>query len=428
VILAALADQRHGALNYALAGLAAAIALAVGAETTPLICVVCVIIALRWMWDGDAFSNAARAFGLSFGVLTAAAFVATVPPKFYSTVTCDSLSFGFMSVSAFGGIALFALASLFSKASMRVRLMALAGLGVASAALVLAVMPQCLQNPLNSLDPLLKTVWLSGVQEAQPIFRQIQRAPESVGGFYLPGLLGIIVVLMRLRSRDRVEVHAAFLVLLTAAWLISLMQVRASMFAQLISILPLSVLVAELHAFSRQHKEKALAGLPFALMLLASLPAFWFAAGVTVAEQLADGKVDETANVMTRLAACSSRQNLTALDALPKGMIAAPSNMGSPILRYTRHSVLAAPYHRNQAGMLAVLRAGLAPPRKAEAILGDVGASYFVYCPGDLEVKELAGMAPDGFDAAIDADHIPPFLNEVPLAGTKGIRVFRFVR
>lgn len=428
MIMAALADPRYGVKSYTLAGLAGAIALAVGAETTPLLAVASIIVAVRWAFVGKDYAGAAKAYGLTLGTLTMAAFLATIPPKFYMNVTCDSLSFGFMSLTAFGGLALFGIASAFSTSSLKIRLIALVALGVAALALTLVVMPQCLQNPLNTLDPLLKELWLSGIQEAQPITRQAVIAPGTLGGFYLTGLLGMVVAAVRIYKRDRTEVHAVFFVLLATAWAISLVQVRGHMFASLITIVPLSVLVAELHAFSRQNKDSLAAGLPFAVMALASVTAFWFVVGIAATGELFNFGANAGNGPQGEPAACNSAGNLTALRALPKGMIAAPSNMGAPILRYTEHSVLSAPYHRNQAGMLVVLRAGLANPHDAEIILGNAGANYLVYCDGDSELRELAARAPDGLAAQLLAGRPPAFLREVKLPGVTNIHALKLVR
>ncbi|MCD2174475.1 hypothetical protein [Rhizobium sp. C4] len=428
IVAAGLVDPLHRASSYALSGLAAAIALAVGAETTPLIGVAAVIIALRWAFLGQPYAAAARSFGLSFAVLTAAAYVATVPRALYTTVTCDNLSYGFLVLTVFGGAALFGAASLASRAPMSVRLAILACIGVGAAGVTLAVMPQCLQNPLASLDPLLKEIWLDRVTEAQSVFMQAKLRPETVGGFYFVGFIAMVVSAWRVKMGDRAAVHLVLFVLLSGAWAISLIQVRGTTFPQMLSILPLAVLVAELHAIARRDPDSVIAGLPFAIMTLASIPAFWFVVGFLASEATGSEKSDKAAAAGEKVSICVKETNLNLLNRLPKGMIAAPSNMGSPILRFTGHSVLAAPYHRNPNGMLVVLHAGLATPEKAEAILGDVGTDYVVFCPGDGELKELAQRAPDGLAAALLKDRPPAFLKDVTPSDATNLKIYRLVR
>lgn len=428
IIAACLADPLHRPASYALAGLASAIALAVGAETTPLIGVCGAIVALRWGVLGNAYRPAAQAFGLSFALLTGAAYVATVPSTLYTKVTCDNLSYGFLALTLYGGIALFAVSSLASRAPLAVRFGVLALVGIGAAGLSLAVMPQCLQNPLAGLDPLLRTIWLDNVQEAQSVFSEVRNQPASVGGFYFVGFIAMVVCAWRVKMGDRVGVHLVLFGVITIAWIISLVQVRGSTFPQMLSILPLSALIAELHALSRKRPESNMAALPFAVMTLASVPSAWFAAAFLVTEVTGDTNANMMEAQSKARGQCMKEENISYLQKLPKGTIAAPSNMGSPILRFTNHSVLAAPYHRNPDGMLAIIRAGLATPAKAEAILGDAGTDYVVFCPGDGELKELAERAPGDFADALLAGRPPAFLADVTPAGAPNLKVYRMVR
>ena len=238
----------------------------------------------------------------------------------------------------------------------------------------------------------------------------------------------MVVSAWRVKMGDRAGVHLVLFVLLSAAWAISLVQVRGATFPQMLSILPLSVLVAELHAISRRDPDSVIAGLPFAIMTLASLPSFWFVAGFVVTEAAGSEQATKTAAAGSKVSACVKEANLDTLNRLPKGMIAAPSNMGSPILRFTGHSVLSAPYHRNPDGMLAVLHAGLTAPEKAEAILGNAGTDYVVFCPGDGEMREMASRAPNGLAAALLKDRPPAFLKDATPAGATNLKVYRLVR
>lgn len=428
LIAASLVDPLHRASSYAFAGLAGAVALAIGAETTPLLGVMALIIAVRWAWRGESYARAAMGFGLSFGLLTAVAYVATVPTWLYTRVTCDNLSFGFLTLTVYGGLTLAIAAALTSRSDIRVRFGALGIIGLGAVAVILRVMPQCLGNPLASLDPLLQDIWLSHVQEALSVFAQAKAHPGTVGGFYFVGLIAMVVCGWRIYKRDRVEIHVLLLVLLSAAWAISLVQVRATTFPQMLSALPLAALVAELHTHSRQNKTSTAAGLAFAALLLASIPSFWFMTGILTAEALGDTSGERTVKQLAQLSACDNEKNLSYLNTLPKGMIAGPSNLGSPILRFTQHSVLAAPYHRDPQGMLAVIRAGLASPPEAQAILTNAGADYVVFCPNDGEMNTLIKRAPDGFFAGLAAGNIPSFLSDITPAGAPHLKVYRIAR
>src|SRR5690606_18975633 len=107
VIVAMLLDPKHRASNHAVAGACAAFAIAIGAETTPLIAATALSVALSWALIGEEFGPAAKAFGLSLTLTISALFFLTVPASSYSLVTCDSLSLGFYGLSAIGGTLLF---------------------------------------------------------------------------------------------------------------------------------------------------------------------------------------------------------------------------------------------------------------------------------------------------------------------------------
>ncbi|MDI6836628.1 MAG: hypothetical protein QMD99_13055, partial [Rhizobiaceae bacterium] len=112
---------------FAVAGAAATAAIAIGAETTPIVAVVCLIVAVLWAWHGSAFAAAARAFALAIAIGITVVFFATVPPSRYGEVTCDSLSIGYYGITAAGGALLFLSALLMSGARREVRLAVLAG-------------------------------------------------------------------------------------------------------------------------------------------------------------------------------------------------------------------------------------------------------------------------------------------------------------
>ena len=157
-IAACLLDPARRAGSFALAGFASALAIAIGAETTPLVAVVCIVVALLWALEGTRSRTAARAFSLSLLLSISALFLATVPSEHYRLVTCDSLSIGYYAIIAAGAAALFVATFLPDRLGLAGRSAALVIIGALVLLSALAVAPQCLQNPLNELDPLLQTM------------------------------------------------------------------------------------------------------------------------------------------------------------------------------------------------------------------------------------------------------------------------------
>ncbi len=421
-MVAMLFDEKQRAWNYAVAGASAAVAIAIGAETTPFVAIYCLVVALLWVWEGEPFAAAAKAFGLSLAVTISILFFATVPPQRYSAVTCDNLSLGFYSLTTIGGGLLLASAIFASRLGRGMRLAVLAVVGAAVFGSALVIAPECLHNPLADLDPMLVELWLRNVSEAQSVLALSRRDPFSVGAFYAPGLFAIAVCIFRALQGDRVQLHLVLLALLSVSWAVALVQVRGAVFSNLLSILPLALLIIDVRRMSNGDSENAAAALVYILTVLASVPAVWAVGGALVEMQ-----VNKTKNAQeAESPSCSSRQALAPLAGLPAGLVSAPSEMGVPILRYTANRVLSAPYHRNQGGMLTEMHIGLAEPQEAEAFLKGAGVTILAFCPDDLQTSEIARLKPDGLYAQLGKGNVPAYLDPLPKAADSGVQFFRY--
>ncbi|MCJ8236984.1 hypothetical protein [Peteryoungia algae] len=431
-IAAGLLDPSRGASGHALAGLAAAMAIAIGAETTPLIAVACATVGILWAVEGPAYARAARAFSLTLLISLSALFFATVPPAQYDVVTCDSLSLGFYAVVGIGSAALFIATQLPGMQDVRLRVLAIAVTGVLVGIGAVTIAPQCLQNPLDELDPLLQSLWLSGVVEAQSVLAQAEKDPSAFGAFYAVGFFAICVCLFRIVNADRPRAHAIILALVGVCFAIALVQVRGAIFANLLAIPPLALLIAELRRKARNAPDQLGIGLLFALTAFLSVPSAWALFGVLA--------VEGTAGVTNRMKfmaggsaatsseggpTCEAPAGFAALAGLPKGTVAAASDFGPEILRFTHHRTLSGPYHRNQGGMLTEIHIGLAEPEEAAAFLRGSGVDYLVFCPTFAQTQVMAAMKTDGLYAQLLAGKVPGYLRPVPIGGPSGLQIYR---
>ncbi|WP_313197398.1 hypothetical protein [Rhizobium sp.] len=413
-ITALLADRRGNKLGHAVAGIATALAIAIGAETTPSVAIVCICVAARWIWQGAVFASAARAFGLSLALAITAEFFATIPPSSYAAVTCDNLSLGFFSLSALGGAGLFSLACLPARAGMGIRLAASFVLGAVIGAVALLIAPQCLGSPLANLDPMLVELWLNHVTEAQSITAQMQQFPETIAGFYVVGLFAVFACAFRIWRGDDRGLHLLFLALVSVSWAVALVQIRGSLFANLLSIPPLALLIADLQKKARDNPKSISINLGFVLATLASVPVVWGLGGVILKQGFGATSMDVLATENAgEDNTCGDAQDMVALRSLPPGMIAAPSNRGAGILRFTQHRVLAAPYHRNQGGMLAELHIGMAKPDDALALLKNAGVTALAFCRNDPQTENLIELYRDGLYASLARGELPAYLSPV---------------
>ena len=121
------------------------------------------------------------------------------------------------------------------------RLAALAGIGVAAAAIVVLFFPQCLADPYAALDPRLKTFWLDAIVEAQPIWSMLTNNPAMAAEL----LCDAADRPRRCSSAGCAAAACAAgscssLAFLAAAIAVSVWQVRGSMFAIPLATIPLA--------------------------------------------------------------------------------------------------------------------------------------------------------------------------------------------
>lgn len=426
IMTAMLLDEDHKPLSYATAALAAALAIAIGAETTPFVAGVCLVVSLAWAWYGEEFAPAAKAFGLTLALSISLFFFGTVPPRLYGSVTCDNLSLGYYSLSAIGGGLLLFAAAFVSRAGRPVRFVALAGIGVAVFASTLVIAPQCLHNPLADLDPMLVDLWLSKVEEAQSIVAAMHGDPYTIGFFYATGLFAIVVCLFRLLHADRVRIHLILLLLLAISWGIAAVQIRGSMFSNLLAVFPLALLIIDMRRVSNADSENGAAALCYILTVLLSVASVWGLVGGFVGARIDNSKAEAAAAAKDKLS-CTSPEVLAPLAGLPPGLVAAPSDLGVAILRFTGNRILSAPYHRNQGGMLTEMHIGLATPADAQAFLRGTGVTVLGFCGDFPQTLEIAKIKPDGLYAQLEKGIVPSYLRPLPKPDGSPLQFFRFV-
>jgi hypothetical protein len=122
---------------------------------------------------------------------------------------------------------------------------------------------------------------------------------------------------------------------------------------------------------------------------------------------------------------CDMPASYAALAKLPPTTVAAPSDLGPEILRFTQHRALTGPYHRNQGGMLTELHIGLAAPDEAAAFLRGAGVGALAFCPDFIQSETIAAMKPDGLYAQLAKGNVPAYLTPVPSEGPSGLKIFR---
>jgi hypothetical protein len=394
----------------AYAAMLAALSLSINIENITSIFVEIGAFALVFVVRGAAFRDALLGFALSLVASSLAFFAATVGPANYFLGVCDAFSAAHLLAIFVGGAALAAMAAaapLLETAPIRLAACGVGG-GLTIAALA-TFYPACLGDPQGALDPLLRQYWLNGVQEARPLPAMILAEPIYFFVFAFSALLGLAAACFaawRERGPARVDwlIIAAFAAmgLITSAW-----QVRAVAGASAIALFG-GVWVAAKTMDWASRQQSALAKLA-PLMAILPFGSFFpaaIAAAVMTAPNIDKGKAE-----------CHSAAAIRLLDVLPKSVLMAPIDFGSSILADSGHSVVAAPYHRNNHGNGELVRAMLATAADARKIVENSGASYLIFCADMPEVQTYAAGNRDGLAAMLLRGEPPDWLTREPAPG-----------
>lgn len=379
-VLAMLA--RPSARTGAMAGLLAIAGLVVGLETVPLVAVLGAA-AVAW-WTADAAGSTRRLWGWGGGVLTGLELARRLfANDAWTYPACD----GFTSDAWRAAMAVAAVPLILAVCSARVPagkaralLAVLVGATVVGTAAWFS--PRCL-SPYGGLDPVLASGWLARVGEAQPLFA----APAATAIGYA-GLMaaGIVATAWRL-GVERRGGWALLLALQLASAAVTLAQLRGAYPAALLAAPGLAAAI-------RTARERG--ALPLAGAWIASAGILYPLGAAALPRTTGDARPSPSAG-------CDVPALTAGLAYLPAGTVVGPVDLGAWGLAATSHRFLAAPYHRDGAGMLAADRFFAAPSRTAQVIAARWRIDYAVTCAAGQPSDAVRGWQriAAGGDAAI---------------------------
>lgn len=412
-----LRDARKGGW---LAGLAMAFGMSISLGSLPMAGAFGGVLFLRWWFDyRQRIWLVAYMQALALGLV---AFY-LVSHGFSLANYCDAISpshLAFFAVAALGtsiiGSAIklrgFALVLLF------------AGLAGASLAVFALASPECLASPFASLDPAVDRYWYRLVLEGQPLWKQ---APST----YVPAMVQMAaaigaVFVLRMRSHDWLRRWwSEHLLLLLAAVFLSLLVARSLALASIIAALPLGWLAASL--LEKLRNSRALAvkvGSALAILVLLAPNAFVLGAG----KFLPAGNVETTPMQSVAGAECAIYSEAKRLARLELGTIFAPLEIGPAVLLESDHAVVASGHHRAAEAMSDVIRAFMADPERARAIIASREADYLAMCTDMAEAGLYAREAPSGLAAELIRGKAPDWLEPVDIGGPPQLRLYRVAR
>lgn len=400
------------ARKFRQAGIAAtlaALSLAVGLESLPFIILLAALIAAFWIWRGEELRASLGAFALGLGTALPLVYVVTVGPAHWFDEVCDALSPVYLVPGFVGALALGGLAAASPRLPNFVaRLAAACAAAVLVLAAACAIRPVCFIDPYHGIDPLVRQIWLNNVVEGFSLPRLYRQDKGAAIMLIVPIVFGLVATLIAsLRTQGMVQQRLLVILALSlAATALSVWMIRLLSFAALISLFGPVFVILSLRARLAASRISAAAPLAFCLVLPFS----------TIGWALVIPSKSDKAD-WHEGTGCLTTSAFVPLAALPKGLVAAPIDSGSHFLALTPHSVIAAPYHRNNDGNRTLIDAMLAKPAEAHAILLGHHVTYLMTCAGQKELDVFAARSPQGLAATLKKDAPPTWLQALPTTG-----------
>lgn len=400
------------------AGAALATGLAIGADILPWFTFITAMLGLFWLVRGNAYKKAGLVYGLTTLGVTFVWHLSLHDSGRFLYPSCDSLSVVWLMLAAVMSIFWAIVYFMPSAGDWKKRLIVGGVVAVPLLAFLYVLFPDCFRDPYQIDNPLVREIWLSAVKEARSL--PALYADNKVAGlfFVVPVLLALVgsVWALRVEKKDRL-LWAGITVTLLCGMALGFYQVRTVDFTQAVALAPMAwLLVAGFdkgRAFvgrfqlTRQQRLSLASG-----FFMLSFVCFVFSV-MTHEEQKAEEKIGKDK-------ICVLYKAAETLNTMPGSQtVAAFIDNGSEILFRTNHKALAAPYHRNQDGILAAYSIVTAPDEDlALRHMEESKTDIILLCddPGNIWTGEKRGHeAP--FAQALFAGEMPDWLQ--PVGGTE---------
>ncbi len=392
------------------AGIAAGVALTIGIESLPVVGATIVAFGLGWV-ASDRQSAPLRDFGLSFALVTVLGLAQGVPPERWLVPGADAISITYALAAVLCGLA-FLVLSVLRLRTPPVRLIAGLLAGAIAVTLVVLSFPAILGGPYAQLDPWLLANWIDRISEAEPLTESFASGPVYTVAVAVPVITGLAVVAWNIvRQRQDRGAWLVYGLILTIAFVVMLLQIRAARFAVPLAAPACAVLIG---ATWRRMVATNGFGPIFAMLGSVTISAGLVLAVLGTLAVTAFPAYDANTLDPNRSArqSCLMPDAFTGLAGLPPERIMTPIDLGSHMLLYTPHAVVAAPYHRNEHGVRDAFRFFNEPIGEARKILQARGISLVVICPAMSEVRGLVAHASDSFVTLYAEGRLPAWLHE----------------
>jgi hypothetical protein len=416
-------------------GGALALALATAAEGAPFVVAGVLIAGLLWLFRPEDYRRGLAWLGGGLAGASAVLFVLVVPPSRWGAPVCDEMSTPFLGFGlAAGAVAIVlgnAPAATIGQTGLR-RFAVAAMLGATSIALLWMLFPACAGGGYSAMSAEMQNLWLVQIAEARTLAKLAVEEPSVLLSLAGAAFAGLVAAGIYLRKRWREATGWILLGFLLAGCVVMAWQVRGAFFAAAFAI-PFGAWGA-VRARQAWKSGTARAGLiVFAVAAFASASAAWSAVGEQMkTRSLSPGALADYELRKDSGETCAAPEAFESLAGIAPSVMLNDFMLGPGILQYTRHSAVAAPYHRNADGLMTMITAMRSSGEAAKLIVMQTTATYVVVCAALPETGFYAEHPVDGaaggtLSTLLAAGTPPDWLEPVPLADTP-LLLYRIVR
>jgi len=419
-------DQPHNNKYILISGFIAALSLWVSVETIFAIIMVFVTLAFFWLIRGAPYSRQLLLFSLSiFAFATAFLFIER-PLSALFIVEYDKISIVYIFVLAVAVSATY-LITLIRNSSLIFKLVQSILILIMSGLTIWFVFPAFLHGPMAGINKDIVPIWLSKVQEIQPLW--------ALDPYHMIIIIGSIILFLLyfiyLTAKKRLASNLNLLLPIITGFAIFLplgiYQVRMDYYLLIIIIMLLAVflddILASISNSELSNFSKPLVRVVVMLLFVLGLPGigFWAAPQHSSQDTTTDPDLKSLSSFLNNYNQSdpSAKTILTYLD------------FGPELLYRTDFNLIATPYHRNDQGILYSYRVMAADSmEKAQDMLNERSIDLLIVCPESSE-KGFYKRTVDHstFYERLIAGEKPAFLEEVDLPPEvdNSLRVYRVV-
>ena len=295
--------------------------------------------------------------------------------------------------------------------------------GALIAAFYALAWPHCLGR-LEGVSDELHRLWLSRVREALPIYKHDRGVIAAVLTLPAFGLIGYGAAVWR--NRRDAEQLAPWVILGLLSFIATALlfwQTRAGPAAQMLAIPGAAALTWLAIAWGQ--RQAALI-----VRVAVTVVSFFVISGLAVQNIVGLIPKEEKPNQAVAQAnnKCPTLAGLRPIALQKPGYVFTHVDLGPRLITVTHHKAVAGPYHRNQQGILDVMKGFRGSVENAREIITRRGIDYVLICPGLSETTIYSAEAPNGFYKQLIAGKVPAWLQPVQLPRDWPYKMWRVVK